>query len=80
MPDETVVASPFKSRSGKEIKVGDIINVPCRVIKLAGSHAPLVHLESVEFYGHANPNAGDKNKGRTKTAFWAEPDQIETSE
>lgn len=80
MAEESAVASAFKSRNAKELKVGTVINVPFRVVKLAGSHAPLVHLESVEAYGHTNPNANDKLGGRTKTALWVEPDQIDVPE
>jgi hypothetical protein len=70
----------FKDKNEKEIKVGSTVLVPCRVIKLAGSHAPLVHLESLEAYGHENANIPGPLKGRTKTAFWAEPTQVEVEE
>jgi hypothetical protein len=67
----------YKDSKGAEIKVGATVMVPCRVAKLVGNQAPLVHLESIEAYGHINPNIDGPLKGRTKTAFWAEPGQIE---
>jgi len=68
----------YEDSKGNEIKAGAIVLVPCRVVKLAGGRGgELVHLESVEAYGHVNPNAEGALKGRTKTAFWAEPKQIE---
>ncbi len=69
----------MKDKNGKEIAVGSVVLIPCRVIKLAGSHAPLIHLESVEAYGHENPHIGGALKGKTKTAFWVEPSQVEVS-
>jgi len=47
------------------------------VAKLSGSRSPLVHLESEEAYGHANPADRGPLKGRTRTGIWVEPDQIE---
>jgi hypothetical protein len=70
----------YKDKNGKEVEEGSTVLVRCRVIKLTGSHAPLVHLESVEAYGHENPNVRGADKGKTRTAFWAEPSQIEVSE
>jgi hypothetical protein len=72
----------YKDKNGKEIKAGATVLVPCRVVKLSGNRAELVHLETQEAYGHINPNAEGPLKGRTKTAFWAEPSQIavETAE
>jgi hypothetical protein len=67
----------YKDSKGAEVKVGDTVLVPCRVVKLVGNAAPLVHLETDEAYGHVNPNVGGALKGRTKTAFWVEPAQIE---
>jgi hypothetical protein len=68
----------YKDSKGNEIKHGDVVLVPCRVVKLVGGRGgALVHLESVEAYGHINPNAEGALKGRTRTAFWAEPDQFE---
>lgn len=67
----------YKDKNGKEIKVGDTVLVPCTVLKLTGHAGQLVHLESHEAYGHANAAVQGPLKGRTKTAFWAEPDQIE---
>jgi hypothetical protein len=66
----------YKDSKGNEIKVGATVLVPCRVIKLGGNASELVHLESLQAYGHINPNADGPNQGRTKTAFWAEPAQI----
>ena len=74
---ETTEETKYKDAKGNEIKPHDIVLVPCRVINLTGVSSPLVHLESVEAYGHINPNVGGPLKGRTKTAFWAEPSQIE---
>jgi hypothetical protein len=67
----------YKDKNGIEIKAGATVLVPCRVLKLSGNRAELVHLETVEAYGHVNPNADGPFKGRTKTAFWVEPSQIE---
>jgi hypothetical protein len=67
----------YQDSKNQEITVGAIVLVPCRVVKLAGNNSPLVHLESIEAYGHINPNVTGALKGRTKTAFWAEPAQIE---
>lgn len=67
----------FEDAGGKEIKVGSTVLVPCRVVKLGGAMGgALVHVETQEAYGHENPNVGGALKGRTKTAFWAEPQQI----
>lgn len=70
----------YKDQDGKEIKLNSLVLVPCRVIKLGGGQAPLVHIESVEAYGHINPNVTGPLKGRTKTAFWAEPEQIKVAD
>jgi len=67
----------YSDSKGQEIKVGATVLVPFRVVKLAGNSAQLVQLETVEAYGHINPNADGPNKGRTKNALWAEPTQIE---
>jgi hypothetical protein len=64
-------------KKGNEVKVGSVVLVPCRVSKLAGTRGQLVQLETIEAYGHENPNAGGQFKGRTKSAFWAEPEQLE---
>lgn len=70
----------FEDAKKKEIKLHDTVQIPFRVVKLGGSQSPLVHLESVEAYGHANPNGEGPLKGRTKTALWVEPQQIEVTE
>jgi hypothetical protein len=70
----------MKDKSGKDVTVGSIVHVPFRVSKLAGSRSPLVHLESLEAYGHENAAAGGALKGKTRSGFWAEPEQIEISE
>jgi|HubBroStandDraft_6_1064221.scaffolds.fasta_scaffold00599_21 hypothetical protein len=67
----------YKDSKGNEVKLGDTVLVPCRVVKLVGNAAPLVHLETEEAYGHVNQNIGGPLKGRTKTAIWVEPSQIE---
>jgi hypothetical protein len=67
----------YKDSKGQEIKVGATVLVPCRVLKLSGNRSELVHLETQEAYGHVNPDVDNALKGRTKTAFWAEPSQIE---
>lgn len=69
----------YKDSKGKDVKLGDTVLVPCRVVKLVGHASPLVHLESEEAYGHTNPDANGPFKGRTKTAFWVEPSQIEVA-
>jgi hypothetical protein len=71
--------SVYKSKEGKELVRGSVVLVPCRVIKLGGNRAPLVHLETVEAYGHNAPSDHSPLKGRTKTAFWAAPDQLSQS-
>jgi hypothetical protein len=70
----------MKDKKGNDVKVGSLVLVPCRVVKLGGSRAPLVHIETVDAYGHENPNVTGGLKGRTKTAFWAEPEQLEVFE
>jgi len=67
----------YKDSKGKEIHAGDTVLIPFRVAKLGGGQAQLLHLESVEAYGHANPAAQDKLHGRTRTGIWVEPSQIE---
>lgn len=70
----------MKDKNGKDIEHGSVVLVPFRVIKLGGTQSALVHLETVEAYGHENPVASGPLKGRTKTAFWAEPGQIAVTE
>jgi hypothetical protein len=77
MENEVATAAGYKDAKGKEIEVGQVVLVPFRVIKMGGNVGPLLHLESVDAYGHINPNASGPLKGRTKTAFWVEPNQIE---
>ena len=59
----------MKDKKGNDVKLGSLVLVPCRVVKLGGSRAPLVHIETVDAYGHENPNVPGGLKGRTKTAF-----------
>jgi hypothetical protein len=70
----------YKDSKGQPIEVGATVLVPCRVVKLVGNTGALVQLESLEAYGHINPNVKDKLQGRTRTAFWAEPGQIEVQQ
>jgi hypothetical protein len=70
----------MKDKKGNEVQNGSVVLIPFRVIKLGGTQSPLVHLETVEAYGHENPAAGGPYKGRSKTAFWAEPGQIEVEQ
>lgn len=62
----------MKDKNGKDVTLGSVVLVPFRVIKLGGHQSPLVHLETAEAYGH--------EKGRTKTALWAEPSQLEVAD
>lgn len=77
---DAVEAVSYKDKQGREIKQHEVVLIPFRVIKLAGMSSQLVHLETVEAYGHINPNVGGELRGRTKTALWVEPSQIEVSE
>ncbi len=73
------MATEYKDKNGKELKAGSIVNVPCRVIRCAGTNSQLIHLETAEAYGHENPDVQGPFRGRTKTAFWAEPGQVEVA-
>ena len=66
----------FADKSGAEIKPGVTVAVPFRVVAIEKS---LLHLESVEAYGHEKADFGDVLKGRTRLAFWAEADQLKTA-
>jgi hypothetical protein len=67
----------FEDKSGKELTVGQTVLIPFRVTKLGGGQSPLVHLETIEAYGHENAAVGGALKGKTKNGLWAEPGQIE---
>lgn len=70
----------MKDKKGQDVQHSSIVLIPFRVIKVGGTQSPLVHLETVDAYGHENPTAGGPLKGRTKTSFWAEPGQIEVTQ
>jgi hypothetical protein len=70
----------YQDKNGKEVKAGTRVLLPCRVIKLEGMNSPLIQLETEEAYGHENARVTGPLKGRTKTALWAEPGQIEVAE
>lgn len=74
------MSEALQGKNGKELKVGTLVHVPFRVVKIGGHNSPLVHLESVEAYGHENKNAPGPLKGKTKTAFWVEPGQVDVVE
>jgi hypothetical protein len=80
METAEVNAAAYRDAKGKEMKVGDLVLVPFRISKLQGSSSQLVHLETVEAYGHINPAVKDKLQGRTRTGIWVEPAQIELSQ
>jgi hypothetical protein len=66
---ETAPAMTYKDKKGLEVKPGGIVMIAYRVTKLGGNQAPLLHLETIEPYGHG--------QGPTKAALWVEPGQIE---
>jgi hypothetical protein len=78
--EQPTAAVSYKDQAGQEIKVGSLVLVPFRVTKLAGSTAPLLHLESIDAYGHENLSAPGPLKGRTKTGIWVEPGQIKVGD
>ncbi len=71
----TTESKRYQDASGKELKAFDTVNVPFKVRKI-DSTTNLVHMESVDAYGHKNPLATDEIEGLTKTAFWAHPEQL----
>ena len=70
----------LKDRKDKEVKVGSRLLIPCVVVEVAGSQSPLLHIETVDAYGHENPAVKTAMHGKTKTAMWVEPGQIEVAE
>lgn len=64
------------SNEKQKLALGSVVSLPFRVIEVLEQRSPLVRLETVEAYGHENPQVQSELKGRTKTALWAKPEQI----